>query len=220
MDTEPDPRIILPVLLISAMLFAGVYWAYNSAKSHQGSIVLPGGITYLGPSPTPTPRISSRTSTNIHIPVPSGTAWVERRGQSLSYSFLYPESLSLGVFPNDPYDSITVFYENTDANANIFFRVDNLTALKKTEYIGKPMEYAQNWWRDYAWSGVSNVTKFTNKQGLTGFRATYTSSDNTTPYDHVFFEIPDRDDLIIWISGKLFEPAVFDRMVDSVSWKK
>lgn len=219
MDNEPHPRIFLPTLFVSIVLFVGVFWAYNTAKDREESIVLPGGITYLGPSPTQKTE-NREQRTDGKIPVPKDAKWVERKGQTLPYTFEYPETLSLGVFPNDPYDSVTVFYEGTDANANIFFRVDNLNTLGKTHYIKNPEEYARNWWRDYAWNGVSGITTFTNKQGLTGYRASYLTSDNTTTYDHVFFEVPDRNDLIIWMSGKLFERDVFDRMVNSVTWKR
>jgi len=217
MEQEPDTRIILPVLILSLILFGAVYWAYSSAKTRQGNIVLPGGITYLGPSPTQKTERNTQ-NTDGKISVPQNAKWIEKKGQSYPYSFQYPENLSLGVFPNDPYDAVTVFFEGTDANANIFFRIDNLKTLGKTEYIGKPKEYAQNWWRDYAWSGVASVSAFTTPNGLSGYRARYLTSDRLTPYDHVFLEVPMMNHLIIWMSGKLFEADIFDRIVNSVDW--
>lgn len=218
MEDQPQSRIILPVLVMSLVLFGGVFAAYRSAKSRNSAIVLPGGITYLGPSPSPTPPTSPNPLTS-HIPVPADAKWIERRGQTLPYAFKHPESLSLGLFPGDPYDSVTVFYPGTDANTNIFFRVENLTTLGKSEYIGNPMEYAKNWWKDYTWTGVSSVTSFTTESGLTGYRARYLTTENTASYDHIFITVPDRNDLIIWISGKLFTDDVFDRIVDSVTWQ-
>jgi hypothetical protein len=217
----PAPKILLPALLISLVLFGGVYLAYQSAKSRQSRIILPGGITYLGPTPTPIPLAPTSTPLNTSgvIPIPSGTKWSENKGKLYPYSFSYPSTLSLGWFPNDQYDSVTLFYGNTDANTNMFFRVDNLTALHKTAYIGKPMEYAKNWWKDYLWKNVATVTTFTNNHGLKGYRATYLDKSDKTPYDHVFFEVPGRTDLIIWISGRLFDTDTFNKLVDSVSWK-
>ncbi len=218
MDDVPSPRTYLPVVIVSILLFAGVLWSYQSTKNRSPHIVLPGGITYLGPSPSSTP--ASRPSIpDARIPIPDNTKWIERKGVIFPYSFTYPDALSLGVFPSDPYDSITVFYDGTDANKNIFFRVEDLNKLNKKEFIGKPMEYAQTWWKDYAWKGVSNVTKFTNVKGLKGYRAKYIDNTDQTPYDHVFFEVPGRSDLIIWVNGKLFVPEIFDRIVDSVSWR-
>jgi len=219
MDETPHPNVILPAIVVSLLLFAGVFWAYQSAKNSTSHIVLPGGITYVGPTPTTGTPDSRKQETEGKIPIPPDTKLVERKGVLFPYSFFYPETLSLGVFPNDPYDGITVFYPGTDANTNIFFRVENLTKLGKRAYIGKPMEYANTWWKDYAWKGVSKVTTFTNKNGLTGYRASYVNDKGETPYDHVFFEVPKRNDLIIWISGKLFAPAVFNQLIDTVKWQ-
>jgi hypothetical protein len=218
METDPKPtKILMPAILVSLMMFGAVYIAFRSALSRPGTVVLPGGITYLGSSPTPTPTVEVAAGT---IPIATDAKWTAYTGKRYPYAFQYPSSLSIGWFPNDPYDAVTVFYANTDSNANVFFRVDDLTKLHKTDYIGKPMAYAQNWWKDYTWKGVSSVTEFTNANGLTGYRATYIDETDKTPYDHVFFTVPGRNDLIIWVSGKLFAPEVFDKIVDSVAWRQ
>lgn len=219
MEDSKESNIVLPAIIISIVLFAGVYFAFQSSKSHQGTIVLPGGITYLGPTPTEKQTTETpATEGGSPIPVSKDTPWSQRRGATFPYTFSYPESLSLGTFPDDPYDSLTLFYPGTDANANIFFRVDDLTKLNKKQYLGKIEEYAKNWWKEYNWKGVESVTAFTNSKGLKGYRAKYLNDQNNTPYDHVFFEIPASDNLAIWLSGKLFSREVFDRMADSVAW--
>lgn len=218
----PSSKIIYVSLAVSLVLFAGVFWAFSSAKKRTGTIVLPGGITYLGPTPTKQIPVNGSQFTGGKIPISGDVKWAEQKGKRYPYSFSFPSSISLGVFPDDPYDSVTVFYQDTEANNNIFFRVEDLNKLNKKEYIGKPMEYAQNWWKDYTWKGVSSVTAFTNSSNLKGYRARYLNEKNETPYDHVFFEVvaggPGRTDLIIWISGKLFSQEIFDRLVDSVTW--
>lgn len=218
MEEETSPRLLVLPMIISAFLIIVVIGAFLSAKNRTGTIVLPGGSTYLGPTPTPAAAVP-KNNTGI-IPIPEGTAWTTRKGAAFPFSFSYPESLSLGVFPNDPYDAITIFYPGTDANTNIFIRVDNLTTLGKQNYKGDTEKYANDWWKDYSWQKSASVTRFTNKSGLTGYRAKYINDQNTTPYDHVFFEVPNDPNLVIWMSGRLFEPAVFDRMVDSVTWSK
>lgn len=215
--TLPPVKTILTAVVISIVLFACVFLAYTSIRSRQSQIILPGGITYLGPSPSPT---APPATPNGKIPVPDTATWSTNKGKRYPYAFAYPVTLSLGWFPNDPYDAVTVFYQGTDANANIFFRVDDLTKLKKTQYSGNTLGYAQNWWKDYNWKGVAAVTEFTNSGGLRGYRAKYLNSDNVTPYDHVFFEVPRNPNLVIWISGKLFTQNIFDRIVNSVSWTK
>ena len=182
-------------IILSLVLFAGVFFAFSSAKNRTGRIILPGGVTYLGPTPT-------------------SITWATYTGKVFPYSFSHPSSLSLGFFPNDPTDGVTLFLDNTDPGANLFFRVEVCK--------GSPCEaktYANDWWKEYNWKSVKQITEFTNSNGLKGFRATYIAQDNTTPYDHVFFEVPDSPDKIIWISGKLFTKEIFDKLVDSVEWK-
>lgn len=228
MEDSIHPRVFVFSVIIGVLLLFLVVGAFFSAKNRTGTIVLPGGITYLGP--TPTKKIEkSKQIIEGKIPIPADTKWAEKKGAIFPYSFSYPESLSLGIFPNDPHDAVTIFYDGTDSNANIFFRVENLTTLKKTQYVGKTEEYANHWWKDYGWKGVTSVSEFTNDNGLKGYRAAYINDQNKTPYDHVFFEIPaspnanqggpDRNDLIIWLSGKLFSKEDFDKLVESVDWK-
>ena len=81
------------------------------------------------------------------------------------------------------------------------------------------MEYAGDWWKEYNWKGVASVSAFTNSKGLKGYRAKYLNDQNTTSYDHIFFEVPGRKDLIIWLSGKLFSQPDFDKLIDSVAWE-
>lgn len=219
MEDIPNIKTIGIALAISAILIFGVIVSFSNAKKQQGQIVLPAGGTYLGPTPTtgkPDTRFSGLEARVI--PVPADDVWAKNEGKQFPYSFSYPKTLSLGVFTDDPFDGVTIFYGNTKPEENLFFRIENLTTINKKEYIGKPMEYAQNWYKDYRWSGVSSVTAFTNSQGLKGYRAKYFDENGKTPYDHVFFEVPEKNDLIIWISGKLFEPSVFDKIIDSVDW--
>lgn len=219
MEDVPQSRIGILAIIVSALLFIGVFIAFQSSKSRPGTIVLPGGITYLGPTPTTQATDANSPVTGGKIPIAQDAKWVTRKGTMFPYSFSYPETLSLGVFPDDPYDAITIFYPGTDANANIFFRVEDLNRLNKKQYIGKPLQYAGIWWKDYRWKGVASVTAFTNSNGLNGYRAKYLNNQEQTPYDHVFFEVPGTPDLIIWLSGNIFTPEVFDDIVDSVAWK-
>ncbi len=222
-DSQSDIKTLLPAVGISIFLILIIGLAVTRAKSQKGTIVLPGGVTYLGPTPTPTPANGAKFDSVMggQIPIPDSAQWVEQKGKLFPYSFAYPNTISLGVFPNDPYDSVTVFYNGTDAQGNLFFRIEDLTQLQKVSFITKPkIEYVNQWWKDYSWSGVSSVTPFTNSKGLKGYRAKYIDSKGQTPYDHVFFEVPNNKNLLIWISGKLFSQTVFDKLVDSVSWSK
>lgn len=229
---EPEEHIhvqvLLPALGVSLLLVLSIYTIFQFSKPRTGHIILPGGVTYLGPSPSPTglPTVTSvkvgtpAKQLNVDkIPLPADVTWTETKGKIYPYTFSYPSSLSLGVFPDDPYDGVTVFYGNTDSSANLFFRVEDLNRLNKKDYIAKPkMDYVSAWWKDYQWKGVASVTAFTNSKGLHGYRAKYLDDTGKTPYDQVFFEIPEKNDRIIWLSGKLFDQNVFDKIVDRVSW--
>lgn len=222
-DNQSDIKTLLPAVGVSIFLVLVIGFAVAHAKTQSGTVVLPGGVTYLGPTPTPTPTIGEKFSNVMggQIPIPDNAEWIEYKGKILPYRFNYPNTISLGVFPNDPYDSVTVFYNGTDAQGNLFFRVEDLRQLQKESFITKPkLEYVNQWWKDYSWTGVSKVTPFTNGKGLVGYRAKYTDSKGQTPYEHIFFEVPGNKNLIIWISGKLFSQTVFDKLVDSVSWTK
>ncbi len=192
-------------ILCTVFLTILVIVSFQRAKSRTGTIVLPGGITYLGPTQKPQPSVK----------------WQEHKGKIYPYVFSYPNSLNLGVFPGDPYDSVTIFLPNTDAQKNLFFRVENL-AKDAPEYVGKSkLEYAQNWWKAYSiWTGVESITSFANSQGLKGYRARYQLMDKTIPYEHVFFEVPNKPGLVIWISSSLFSQEVFEKIIDSVSWRE
>lgn len=204
--------------------------SFRYAKNRTPQIVLPNGLTYTGPAspnrgePTATPPQASAPalSPDGTIPVPKDVTWTTQTGKVYPYSFSYPSVLSLGVFPGDPFDSVTIFWGSTNPQENLLLRVEDLTKIPGMgEYVGKSKkEYAGIWWKQYSWKGVTSVTEFTNNKGLKGHRATYTDSSGKSSYDNVFFEVPARPNLVIWMASKLLTPEVFDIIVDSVSWGK
>lgn len=204
--------IAIIVLLTGATILS--FWY---AKGRPGSIVIPAGNTYLGPSLTPVPPPPQTD----RIQVPANDERALQTGKVFPFSFTYPKSLSLGVFPGDPFDSVTIFWGNTNPQENLLLRVENLKDIPNaSEYLNKPkIEYARDWWKQYNWKGVDSVVQFTNSKGLTGYRAKYKDGRGAIPFDHVFFEVPNRPELVIWMSGKLLDQATFDAIVDSVSWQ-
>ncbi|MBU1326676.1 hypothetical protein KKC61_00880 [Patescibacteria group bacterium] len=212
--------------LMVACVFAvvaslAIFGAYKQARSKPGSIVLPAGINYLGPIPSQTAHFPISQSAPLKtITIDPSTPWIEYKGILYPYAFSHPESLSLGFFPNDPFDSVAIFWGNTPAQENLFIRVEDLNRIPNmTEYVAKPkILYAQNWWKQYNWKDLAEVTEFTNKRGLKGYRAKYLNQNDQTPFDNVFFEVPQRPDLVIWMTGKLLDQSTFDKIVDSVSW--
>lgn len=211
-----DIKKTLPAIGGTFFILVGiVFLGYLYSRPRPGGIVLPGGVTYLGPSPSVVSRQSSVVSNTKYgkIPVAEDSAWATQTGKKYSYSFLYPSSLSLGVFPGDPFDAVTIFWGDTNPQENLLLRVETLKDPKKPK-----KDYVLDWWKDYTWKGVADISEFTNSKGLKGYRAKYLDSSGTSPFDHVFFEVPGRPDLVLWLSGKLLEQGVFERIVDSVTW--
>ncbi len=205
------------------ILSTAVYGSYRHTKSRTPQIILPGGVTYLGPSPKENPASSATTQIRTgRIPVPDNATWGTWKGQKYPYSFSYPTSLSLGFFPNDPYDAVTVFWQNTDPSANLLLRVEDLSQNPDTKkYLTKPKRgYVENWWKQFTFTGVDVVAEFTTKIGLKGYRAIYKDSSGPLPYDQVFLEVPGKPELVVWMSQKLLETSVFNRIVDSLTWSK
>jgi hypothetical protein len=200
----------MAALVISITVSAAIFMVHEWTKPRTGTVVLPGGITYLGPTPS-----------SPSIPADAGN-WKTFTGSVYPWTFSYPGSVHLGVFPGDPYDAVTIFWKNTNPQENVFFRVENLNSIKGAkDFIAKPkIEYAYWWWKQYTWRGVDSVTKFTTKNKLIGYRAKYKDAAGSVPYDHVFLEVPGKPELVIWLSSRFLSPAVFDTIVDSVKWGK
>jgi len=190
--------------------------SYLHAKGRNGTTVLPGGITYLGPSPSPIINLTQ----NTYIPIPSDSKWATYNGKLFPYSFQYPTALSLGVFPNDPFDGVTIFWGNTNPQENIFLRVEDLQKLPDmAKFIGKSKKgYADIWWKQYSWKGVSSVDEFTNAKGVKGYRAKYVNDKGQIPFDNIFFEIPGKSNLVVWMGNKIIDPITFDKIIDSFTW--
>lgn len=229
---EDTPQDLQPINIkqvgsmasIAFLVLTGiVLLSYQYSRPRGGTIVLPGGVTYLGPmkSAKETRDKGQETGKGGKVPVPADAGWTTREGKKYPYSFLYPTSLSLGFFPNDPFDAVTIFWGDTNPQENLLIRVENFKEMKGKEgYITKPKkDYVLSWWKDYAWKGVADIAEFTNSKGLKGYRAKYLDTTGSSPFDHIFFEVPNRPELVIWLSGKMLEAGVFDKIVDSVEWK-
>lgn len=208
---------IIIVIVVALLVLTGItVGAYAYAKKRTGTTILPGGSTYLGPSPAQQAPPPIAEKINVSLDAPAST-W---KGQTYPYSFSYPSPLSLGFFPGDPFDGVTVFWGNTNPSENIFLRVEDLNKIEEgKKYIGKSKkEYANIWWKQYNWKGVSDIVEFTNSKGLKGYRAKYVDAAGATPFDNVFFEVPGRRDLVVWIGGSKLESQLFDRIVDTFAW--
>ncbi len=201
---------------VVALLSLGAVWAYHIARAGSGTIVLPGGVTYLGPT-----NEQKTQTAPLRFTAPPTTRWAVYEGTVYPYSFSYPSSLTLVAFPNDPTDAVAISWGNISPQENILINVENLEASTKTETFMKKSkrEYIAFWWQQYdGLTGVSQITEFTNAQGLRGWRAKFINTAGATPNDDVFFELPGRSELVIHLANGVLDPSIFDRIVDSVAW--
>jgi len=140
------------------------------------------------------------------------------------YTFTYPSTLTLVVFPNDITDSVGISWNNNSPQANILFRVSDINKVEPAmvKYIGKSKEYAQNWWTQYSGGlkGVKSLVEFTNSKGMKGYRVRFLNHSDQAPNEDIFFEVPNRPDLMIRFGNGILDQAVFDRIIDTFSWGK
>lgn len=182
---------------ISATLISLVILQHN--LSFKGTIVLPAGGTYLGPTTTPPPT-----------PAPAPATGSLHKGRIYPYSFETPETLKLVTF-NDTFDIYAISKEGMDPYNAVLIGVDDIT--KKNKPL---IDYINEWWKQFGGlKGVDSITEFTNSKGLKGYSVKYVNGSS----DDVFFEVPDPGYVIHLANGPL-DKKIFDAIVDSVTWEK
>jgi hypothetical protein len=203
----------LGVIILAAVIFAG--YRYSQAKG--GKVVLPGGVTYLGPSPKP--NLTQPPIAPLRFTVSPNIPWKTYTGKVYPFSFSYPDNLPIGIFPNDPTDGVGFTWGNVSPENNIFFNVEFFDK-RDPKYLSLPKEtYIRDWWSFFSGlKGVQKVELFKNASGLNGYKANYLNWADQVPNINVFLEVPGRNDLMLHLANGLMDPAVFDRIVDSVKY--
>lgn len=208
-------KIVTGLALGAVVLGIVVFAGYQYTQKYGKKLVLPGGQTYTGESQD---QANPPTAPQLFTAGPE-VKWVKFQGKIFPYSFNYPETLMLGVFPNDPSDAVAIQWGNLPPERNLFLNVEDVAA-REGAYVGKPEEFVRNWYRFFSGlKGVQSIEKFTNSGGLVGYRALYINSLDQTPNVDVFFEIPNDANHLVHIANGILDPVIFDRMVDSVSYE-
>lgn len=221
-DTKNYMKIGLIAVVAVVVLTGITIGAYNYAKKRSSTVVLPGGTTYLGPSQEQAAAPPQANPGPSKFTIDPNTPWKTVSGNYYPFSFSYPETLVLVIFPNDKTDSVAVSFNNIPAQQNLIFRAVDINIIEPDlkEYINKPkIEYVKNWWKQYSGlKGAKSIDQFVNAKGMTGYKALYITQGGDTPNMDVFFEIPNKPNMMIWFSRSILDQTVFDRIIDSFYW--
>lgn len=217
-ETQPDFGKIILFTLLGLLILGGVTLAgIRFSKKEKGQLTLPQG-TYLGPSPGAAAPTGQPPTAPLTFTTDPGTAWVSFKGKILPYTFSHPKTLPLSTFPNDESDSVGIVWGNIAPEKNILL---NLELIEKRDpvFIKRPKEeYVRNWHKYFSGlKDIASLTTFENSNGLKGYRARFVNTANQTPNVDVFFEVPQRDDLMIHLANGVLDPTIFDRIVDSLN---
>lgn len=216
LEAQPDiKKLSLATLAGVIILGIVVYSAYSYSQKKTGGIALPGGTTYLGQNPTP----NQPPTAPLRFTADTSVSWTVFKGKIYPYSFSYPATLPLVVFPANKYDAVAIEWGNIPPQVNLLLSIEPV-AEKNPKYIGLPKkEFVNDWYKFFSGlKGVSKIDLFTNTNGLKGYKAIYINNSGATPNVDVFFEVPNRSDLMIHIANGIIDPQLFDRIVDSIKW--
>jgi hypothetical protein len=224
MDKEQDvdqpnfTKLAIATFLGVVILGAAVYIAYRYSQKQAGNVVLPGGVTYLGPSPTAAAAKQPPTAP-LRFTAAANVSWTTQSGKVYPFSFSYPSTLSLVVFPGDLSDSIAIAWGNIPPQQNILFNMEFIDQRDES-FLNQPkIEFVRNWYKFFSGlKGVESVQPFTNTNGMKGYKASYINYANTSPNVDVFFEIPGNSDLMLHMANGILDPTIFNRIIDTVKW--
>lgn len=202
-------------VVITLVMTALVLLHYQQIAKRTGTIVIPAGNTYLGPNAPGQNSQPAPTSAANVFTVAEDIPWHDIKGRMYPYTFSAPQTLTLKTFENDTYDIYAIDCCGVDPGSNVLIGLDPKADPKQTK-----LAYVKNWWHQFSGlKSVSSIDQFTNSKGLKGYKAKYVNSAGETPNIDVFFEVPGRPEYIIHLAPGTLDPAIFEKIIDSVAWK-
>lgn len=220
-------QVKLTFLIIIGVLILGVsiYVAYRNSQSRAGNIIIPAGTTYLGPTltsapSTPIPTKDSQPPTApLRFSAASDVTWRTQSGRIYPYSISFPTTLPLTIFPDDETDSVAISWGNIPPQKNILLNIEFIDK-RDPGFLGKPkVDYVKNWYKFFSGlKGVDKVEPLTNASGMHGYKASYINYASISPNVDIFFEIPGTDNMMIHMANGVLDPAIFNKIVESLKW--
>ncbi len=196
---SPYKKVIAIAVAITVIGIILVLVHYQQISGRTGSIVIPAGNTYLGPTPTQSP---------------TSDTWQTVKGNIYPYAMSVPASLTLTTFPNDPYDMYAI--AGRDPESNVLIGIDTKANPSETKSA-----YIQSWRKQFSvLTGVKSIDPFTNSKGLKGYKVKFLNAGGESPNSDIFFEVPDKPQYVIHLSNGPLDGTVFDTIVDSVGWNQ
>lgn len=204
---------VLGIILLAFISFALFRYSQNKANDLSLSGSNPYSNKSSLPPQAPSPKPIERFTAS------SDVSWNVKAGYVYPYSFSYPSTMVIVIFPNDITDKVALVWADVPPQRNIIFNMELLDKLAP-EYVNQPkMEYVKNWWKSFSGlKGVSKIETFTNTGGLKGYKAWYINTVDQTPNVDIFFEVPKHPEVMMHMANGLIDPTIFDRMVDSLKW--
>lgn len=216
LEEQADLKKIIIATAVGVVILVAITYASYRYSQRKSETILPGGTTYLGP----TPQGEQPPTAPQVFTVDVNTPWKIHNGSIYPFSLSYPQTLTLVVYTNDPTDTVSVGWGNIPPQQNVLLDVERVAEIApKYENLPKE-EFVRNWWQKYSGlKGLKSIERFTNANGLVGFRAWYFDFNDKTPVENIFFEAPGNKQILIHLANGTLDKPVFDRIVQSLSWK-
>lgn len=212
-------KLIIASVITVILIAIAISVSYFHSQQARSEIVLPGGITYLGPSTVPSVSDLAGNNPEKKFTTSSDTSWDTHTGLTYPYSFSYPSTLKLVVFPSDPNDSVAFDWNGIPVEQNILLNIEKVNA-RFPELVDKPKsEYVKVWYTSFpGLKSLGKMEEFTTPTGLKGYKAWYTNTSGEMPNVDIFLEVPTDKNLLIHLANGRLEDNVFNQIVDSVRW--
>ena len=215
-EEELDIKKLATATIVGIVILgAVVYGAYSYSQRKSGNIALPGGTTYLGSDQSQQPPTAP-----LRFTADPNVSWATFTGKLFPYSFSYPSTLPLVIFPGDGSDPVGIVWGNIPPQQNLLLNIEDVKA-RDAKYVSQPkIDYVNQWYKYFpgGLKDVKSATEFTNVKGLKGYKAVYINDVGASPNVDVFLEVPGRNDILIHLANGVLDPAIFDKIVDSLDW--
>lgn len=209
MEEVPDMKKIIIGIVVGTLVLAGVIYAGSKIfQKNNSKLTLP---IRNNEGTAENQETENPPTAPLRFTAADDVAWLTYIGKA--YSFSFPQGLVLQKFTNPP-DSVGIAWGNLDPKTNLLADIQSI-AERSPQYAGKPEEFVKNWWKLYSGlKGVLSTSKFTNANGLTGYKAIFINTAGQAPNVDIFIQL--NGDKLVHLANGVLDPGIFNRIVDSV----